>query len=89
MRSFLKILFAPDAGRKACRALNGIGTDHREKNTGMSVVGRDFAAGDRHQTHTGVAHLKRNDLREVSGDLLGDTLAAAGLGFLHKNFGLF
>lgn len=55
----------------------------------MRVIGRDFAAGDRHQTHTGVTHLERNDFRKVSGDLLGDTLAAAGLGFLHKNFVLF
>ena len=69
-------LAAQHAGGRVQARLAGTGfrSDHREKDTGVRVVGRDFAAGDRHKTHARIPHFERNDLGKVPGDLLGDTL---------------
>ena len=49
---------------------------HTEKNFGVGIVGRNFHRLDRHHTHTRVLQLARDQLRQITLDLIGDAKTA-------------
>jgi hypothetical protein len=59
-----------------------LATQHREKNTGMGVIGRELHVGNGYQANARVAKLARNQGRQITLDLVGDAVYAMWAGGL-------